>query len=408
MDKSHIYFDNAATTRIDDSVLEAMLPWLSEDYGNASSVHYFGRKARVAIEESRETIAAFIGAKPREIFFVSGGTEANNFLLRSIAEVCRNEYGRSAVVSDMTEHASVTETLKELSAYGYSVRLVPPAPSGIITPSAVDSMMSEAEASAGTTGVSLVSVMHVNNETGAINDIREISQVAHTRGALFHSDAVQSFGKFRIDVNKIGADTLGFSSHKINGPKGIGAVYIKAGTPVKAFVKGGGQERNLRGGTENVAAIVGFGRAVSIAADSLEKNLIHVNAIKQRLAEGIRSIDPEGIRIISSDGESAGIFSPSGMYSPYILSMTFCSEHYRIDPESLLMQFDLNGIALSNGSACSSGSVHPSHVLTAMGLSRPDVNGTVRISLGKFNSTEESETFLEKLRVISRKFRIAS
>lgn len=401
MDKSHIYFDNAATTRIDDSVLEAMLPWLSEDYGNASSVHYFGRKARVAIEEARDTIAAFIGAKSREIFFVSGGTEANNFLLRSIADVCRNEYGRSAVVSGMTEHASVTETLKELSANGYSVRLVPPAPSGIITPAAVDSVISEAEASGGTTGVSLVSVMHVNNETGAINDIYEISQAAHTRGALFHSDTVQSFGKFRIDVNKIGADALSFSSHKINGPKGIGAVYIKAGTPVKAFVKGGGQERNLRGGTENVAAIVGFGRAVSIASESLEKNLIHVDAIKQRLAEGIRSIDPEGIRIISSEGVSAGI------YSPYILSMTFCSEHYRIDPESLLMQFDLNGIALSNGSACSSGSVHPSHVLTAMGLSRPDVNGTVRISLGKFNSTTESETFLEKLRVISRKFRIS-
>lgn len=400
MKRPHIYFDNAATTRIDTSVLEAMLPWLSDDYGNASSVHYFGRKARVAVEEARERIAAFIGAKPREIFFVSGGTEANNFLLRSIAEVCRNEYGRSAVISDMTEHASVTETLKEISANGYSVRLVQPAPTGVITPAAVDSMMSESEASDDAAGISLVSVMHVNNETGAVNDIREISRIAHTRGALFHSDAVQSFGKFRIHVDEIEADALSFSSHKINGPKGIGAVYIKAGTPVKALIKGGGQERNLRGGTENVAAIVGFGRAVSLASVSLEKNLIHVNSIKQRLTEGIRSIDPEGIRINSSDDRS------DDTYSPYILSITFCSDHYRIDPESLLMQFDLNGIALSNGSACSSGSVHPSHVLTAMGLSRSDVNGTVRISLGKFNIAEESETFLEKLSVISRKFRI--
>lgn len=388
MDKA-IYFDNAATTPLSPEVLEKMLPWLKEDYGNASSVHSFGRRARVVIEEARETVAKAIGARPKELFFVSGGTEANNFLIRKIAETTLTENGRNLVISDMTEHPSVLETLKEVSSQGLLTTIIPPEKNGFITAASLREYLN--------TGTSLVSVMHVNNETGCINDVRSLAVEAHSNGSYFHCDAVQSFGKLPLDVTSLGVDALSISSHKIYGPKGIGAAYVKAGTPVRPFIRGGHQERNMRGGTENVAAIAGFAEAVRLASTGQQENFKKALMLKETIIKGLQEIDAEGIGINSGENTS-----------PYILSVTFRSSHYRIDPESVLMFLDINGLAVSNGSACSSGSLHASHVLISMGMSEEDIRGTIRLSFGKYNTLEEAHRAVKILGRLAEKQRAKS
>lgn len=382
-----VYFDNAATTPLHPRVLEQMLPYLKEHFGNPSSIHEAGRKVRVAIEEARETVAGFINADPSEIYFVSGGTEANNFPLFGIAKTELLESGRKQILSGSTEHHCVLETLEELSRQGFLTSLVNVKPD-----SSID--LEEAKKLLSSEGVSLLSFMHANNETGTLNDIKAISGLAHNSSAYFHSDAVQSFGKVPIDVKAFGADALSFSSHKINGPKGAGAVYVKSGTPLSPLIFGGSQERNRRGGTENPAAIVGFAEAVKIASQNMQANFEHVKSLRSLFIEGLNSIDPKGIEV---NGGSSVL--------PHVLSITFRNEYYNSDAEAMLIFLDINGVAASNGAACTSGTLKPSHVILAMGKPVEDARGTLRFSFGSQNTHEEVEYVLEILNKMAWKFR---
>lgn len=382
-----VYFDNAATTPLHPLVLEKMLPYLKEHFGNPSSIHEAGRKVRVAIEEARETVAGFINADPSEIYFVSGGTEANNFPLFGISKTELLESGKRHIVSAGAEHHCVLETLEELSRQGFLTSLARVKPGSSVNIEEVKELLNSGD-------VSLLSVMHANNETGALNDIRTLAGLAHGSSAYFHSDAVQSFGKVTIDVKTLAADSLSFSSHKINGPKGAGAVYVKSGTPLSPLIFGGSQERNRRGGTENPAAIIGFAEAVKIASKNMQANFEHVKSLRDLFIGGVHSIDPEGIEI---NGGSDVL--------PYVLSITFKSEYYNSDAEAMLIYLDIHGAAASNGAACTSGTLKPSHVILAMGKPVEDARGTLRFSFGHQNTAEEVEYVLEILKKMSGKFR---
>ncbi|MCU7499802.1 MAG: cysteine desulfurase [Ignavibacteria bacterium] len=382
-----VYFDNAATTPIDPRVLDRMLPYLSEHFGNPSSIHEEGRKVRVAIEEARETVAGFINAEASEIYFVSGGTEANNFPLFGISKTELGETGKKHIVSTKAEHHCVLESLEELSRQGFDTSLVNvKADSSVITEEVKELLSSDR--------TSLLSVIHVNNETGTFNDIKALSALAHSSNAYFHSDTVQSFGKVPIDVKALGVDSISFSSHKINGPKGSGAVYVKSGTPLSPLIFGGSQERNRRGGTENPASIIGFAEAVKIASQNMQKNFDHVSLLRSLFTEGVHSIDPEGIEVNGGNN-----------VLPHVLSITFRSEYYNSDAEAMLIYLDINGVAASNGAACTSGTLKPSHVILSMGKKMEDARGTLRFSFGSQNTAEEVEYVLEILSKMALKFR---
>jgi cysteine desulfurase len=387
LDKNQIYLDHAATTPIHPKVLEKMLPFLKEEFGNPSSIHSYGRIARVAIEEAREIIAEFINADASEIYFVSGGTEANNFPLFGIAKTEFNESGRNEIITSKAEHQCVLETFAELGRQGYTTRIVDVNNNGTIDFNKLKDMLND--------NISLVSVIHVNNETGVENNLINITELLQNNDTYFHSDAVQSFGKIPVDVRQLGVDSLSFSSHKINGPKGIGAVYAKSGTPLSPIIFGGSQERNRRGGTENAAAIIGFAEAVLIARSDMGNNFEVVKNLRQYFIKGIQQIDSVGIQINSLENNF-----------PYILSITFNSEFYNNDAEAMLMYLDINGIAASNGAACTSGTLKPSHVILAMGRSKEDVNGTIRFSFGVQNTIEEIEYTIEILSRMTKKFKI--
>ncbi|HEX2868431.1 MAG TPA: cysteine desulfurase family protein [Ignavibacteriales bacterium] len=382
-----VYFDNAATTPLHPLVLEKMLPFLKEHFGNPSSIHEAGRKVRVAIEEAREAVAGFINADPSEIYFVSGGTEANNFPLFGISKTELLESGKRHIVSTSAEHHCVLETLEELSRQGFLTSL-----SRVNSESSAN--IEEIKELLSPGSVSLLSVMHVNNETGTINDIMSLAGLAHCSSAYFHSDAVQSFGKVPIDVKALSADALSFSSHKINGPKGAGAVYVKSGTPLSPLIFGGSQERNRRGGTENPAAIVGFAEAIKVVSQNMKANFEHVKSLRDLFIEGIRSIDSEGIEINGGND-----------VLPHVLSFTFKNEFYNSDAEAMLIYLDINGVAASNGAACTSGTLKPSHVILAMGKPLADARGTLRFSFGSQNTSDEVEYTLDILKKIAGKFR---
>ncbi len=385
MANRNIYFDHAATTPVHPKVLEKMLPYLKEEFGNPSSIHSYGRKARVAIEEARETVAEFINANPSEIYFVSGGTEANNFPIFGISRSNLNETGKKKIISTKAEHHCVLETIVELNKHGFEIFLA-----DVNTDSRVNAEQLKANLRSGT---SLVSAIHINNETGVENNIKELAGAAHQNNSYFHSDAVQSFGKISIDVKEIGVDALSFSSHKINGPKGAGAVYVKSDTPLSPMIFGGSQERNRRGGTENIAAIVGFAEAIRIAKAEMLHNYEEVKKLRKYFVEGIKNIASEGISINGIDNKF-----------PYILSITFKGTFYNNDAEAMLMFLDINGIAASNGAACSSGTLKPSHVILAMGNSVEDANGTIRFSFGLSNTIDEIDYVLNKLYDLHKKF----
>jgi len=381
-----VYFDNAATTPLHPRVLQKMQPFLTENFGNASSIHSFGRKVRVAIEESRELIADFINANPSEIYFTSGGTEANNFVVFGIARSELAESGRNHLITTEAEHHSVYDSFLELSKNGFTVNFLKVEKDSIINN---ESLLQEINPNS-----SLISIMHINNETGAVSPIEQFSSLLKQKNIFFHTDSVQSFGKYKIDVKLSGIDSITASAHKINGPKGIGFAYVKSGTPLSPILFGGSQERNRRGGTENVAGIIGFAEAVRIAKDSIQQNTNHVNELKQRFITGIRSIDRQGIII------NGGINT-----SPYILSITLKSDHYKNDPEAMLMFLDINGVAVSSGAACSSGTVKPSHVILSTGHSVEDAKGTIRFSFGWQNTFEEVEYALEVIDKMLKKFK---
>ena len=381
-----VYFDNAATTPLHPYVFEKMKSFLTEYYGNASSIHSFGRKARVAVESAREIIAEFINAYPGEIYFTSGGTESNNYSLFGIAKAEKKETNRNHIITSSVEHHSVLDVCSELQKIGFELTIVKADSDSLINPDSFNYSTNQF--------TSLVSVIHTNNETGAVNSIGNISQILKSKGIFFHTDIVQSFGKTEINVRELGVDSLSASAHKINGPKGTGFSYIKGGTPITPLLFGGSQERNRRGGTENVAGIVGFAEAVKIAKEKFKEAESYVRNIKEKLLSGLLSIDNSGIKI------NGGINS-----SPYILSVTFKPEHYKNDSESMMMFLDINGIAASNGAACTSGTLKPSHVILASGGSVEEASGTIRFSFGTQNTEAEVEYTLDVIQKMAFKFR---
>lgn len=382
-----VYLDHAATTPIDPRVLEKMLPFLKENFGNPSSIHSFGRKAKVALEEARETVAEHLNAETSEIYFVSGGTEANNFSIFGIAKTEFSESGRKGIATSKAEHHSVLESCEKLSEEGFDVFFADINPDSTIN-------IANLTAAIGN-NVSLVSVIHTNNETGAINDIKKISALKEKYDFYMHTDAVQSFGKIPIDVKELNIDSLSISGHKIGGPKGIGAVFAKSGTPLSSLIFGGSQERNRRGGTENVAGIIGFAEAVKIAGAEMKSNNLKVKTLFDEFVNGIRALDIEGLSLNLSDN-----------HSPYILSVTFGGEYFKSDSEAMLIYLDINGIAASNGAACASGTLKPSHVILSMGKSIDDAKGTVRFSLSSKNSVDEIHYTLDVLKRMAEKFRL--
>lgn len=381
-----VYFDNAATTPMHPKVFEKMKPFLTEYFGNPSSIHSFGRKARVAIEEAREIIAEFINAKPGEIYFTSGGTEANNFVIKGISKAEFIESKRNTVATSKGEHHSVLDTFYNLEKEGFNLKLIDIDNTSKIKMNTLETTVNNE--------CSLISIIHINNETGRINPIKEISSLVKNKNIFFHTDAVQSFGKILIDVNQLGIDALTASAHKINGPKGVGFAYVRSGTPLAPLIFGGSQERNRRGGTENVAGIVGFAEAVLIAKEEMIKNHLHVKQLRDKFITGIQSLDKDFIKINGGDDAS-----------PYILSITFLSEQYKNDAEAMLMFLDINGVAASNGAACTSGTLKPSHVILNSGYKEEDAAGTIRFSFGSQNTFEEVEYTLDVIKKMINKFK---
>lgn len=380
-----VYFDNAATTPVHPKVLEKMLPFYNELFGNPSSIHSFGRKVRVAVEEARETVADFIGANASEIYFTSSGTEANNFAIFGMAKSNLIDTGKNKILTSNSEHYAVVESFKSLEQQGFSA---------IVINSAKDGKVNYDEYIKNVHDSSLISFMHVNNVLGSINDIKDLSEIAHQNKALFHTDAVQSFGKFKIDVNDLGIDSLCASGHKINGPKGIGMVYVRSETPISPLLLGGSQERNRRGGTENVAGIIGFAEAVNQLKDKIDEKFNHARNLKNKFISGVASIDKNGIIVNAMENSS-----------PFVLSITFHEDYYNNDPEAMLMYLDINGVAASGGAACTSGTLKPSHAILAIGHSVLSASGTIRFSFGSENNEDEVDYTLDVLEKLSAKFR---
>ncbi len=376
-----IYFDHNATTPVHPEVVEVVTRVLRDEFGNASSVHHFGQRAKGILDDARSAVAALINAEPSEVVFTSGGTEADNFALRGVAEALEVT-GRKHLIASSIEHEAVLNTLKALAKRGWQTTVLPVGTSGIVEPGALADAISDRTA--------LVSVMHANNEVGTIQPVAELARVAHSHGALFHTDAVQSAAKIPVDARALGADLLSLSAHKFYGPKGAGALWIKRGARVAAILTGGKHERNRRAGTENVPAIAGFGAAARLAQQKLASEATRLAALRDRLEEGVLARVP-GTQI-NGDRTSR---------VPNTTNISFDG----VEAESLLIALDLEGIAVSTGSACSSGTLEPSHVLRAMGLPSHRTQNSIRISLGAGNTDAEVDYFLDRLPAVVTKLR---
>jgi len=376
-----IYFDHNATTPVDPEVADVVSKTIRDDFGNASSVHHFGQQAKALLDDARTAIAELIGAEPSEIVFTSGGTEADNFAIRGVAEALEPT-GRRHLIASAIEHEAVLNTFKALARRGWKTTLLPVDASGIVRADALTDALTDQTA--------LVSVMHANNEIGTVQPIAELAGLARTRGALFHTDAVQSVGKLDVNVRELGVDLVSLSAHKFNGPKGVGALWIRRGTRIGAILTGGKHERNRRAGTENVPAIAGLGVAARLAARKSDAEGRRLATLRNRLEEEVLARIP-GTAI-------------NGVRQPRVPNTTNISFD-GIEAESLLIALDLEGIAVSTGSACSSGTLEPSHVLRAMGLPAHRTQNSIRISLGAGNTDEEVSYFLEKLPGVVTKLR---
>lgn len=359
--KQYIYADNAATTKLDDKAFEAMIPWLTEEYGNASQPYAFARKPKKALQEARETIARCINALPEEIYFTSGGTESDNWAIKGSAY---NNIEKRATITSTIEHHAVLNACAAIERLGYPVAYVYPQKDGVITPEALDSVITDR--------TKLVSIMFSNNEIGTVNPIRDLARVAHNHGAIFHTDAVQAVGHIAIDVQALGIDMLSASAHKFNGPKGIGFLYIRKGTPIARFNDGGAQEFGMRAGTENVAAIVGMSVALKANTEQIEMISEYIMALESQLINELNGYNIDYIR------------NGSENHIPGNISLSFKG----CDGEAILHRMDLKGISISTGSACDSVNTRISHVIEAIGVSDEYAQGTIRISLGK-NNTED-------------------
>ena len=380
---NRVYFDNNATTPLAPEVFEAMRPFLLEDYGNASSIHWFGQRARAGVEKARAQVARLLNARASEIVFTSGGTESDNAAILGIVEAARGE--RKHVVTTAIEHPAVLSATKALEKRGVGVSCVRVGASGVIDPADV--------AAAVRPETVLISVMHANNELGTVQPLEEIGRLARERDIYLHTDAVQSIGKIPVDVERLGVDLLALSAHKLNGPKGVGALYLRRGTAVRPLMHGGHHERDRRPGTENVAGIVGLGAAAEAARAHLADEQGRLAALRDRLEAGIL----ERVAFVAVNGDRA-------RRVPNTTNLTF---DY-LEGEGFVIAMDLRGIACSTGSACSSGSLEPSHVLSAIGLRPEQARATIRFSLGRFNSDEDVETTLRILPAVVEQLRVVS
>lgn len=381
-----VYLDHAATTPLDPRVLETMLPFMTESYGNANSAHHLGQKAKVKIEDAREKVAHLLNAEPSEIIFTSGGTESDNAVIKGVLALSAN---KSEIITSEIEHHAVLYPIEMSKMQGFQPVFVESEACGTITAESVLDKINDQTA--------LVSIMHVNNEIGCINEIKEIATICRERNIPFHSDTVQSLGKIPFDVKDIGLDFLSGSAHKIYGPKGIGIMYVRTGARWMPWMTGGSQERRRRGGTLNVPGVIGFTRALELAYEEMEANTSHYKQLRTLLINQLNDKLTSCSYTINGNAEK-GV--------PHIINLTFTDSQGRgVDGEMLLLNLDIDGICVSNGSACTSGAMEPSHVLTGIGLVNGVANSSIRVSFGKKNTKEDIIFFVEKLnKVLERMF----
>jgi cysteine desulfurase len=378
-----IYMDHNATTPVHPEVLAAMLPYYKELYGNASSVHSFGREARVAMEEVRERLAEFIGAKTREIIFTSGGTESDNFAIEGAA--FENAKNGKHIITSAIEHHAVLNTCKHLETHGFEVTYLGVDRYGIVDPEAVREAVRD--------DTILITIMHANNEIGTIEPISEIGKIAEEKGVIFHTDAAQTLGKIPVNVDELNVDLLSISAHKLYGPKGVGALYIRRGTKVEPLVRGGHHERNRRAGTENVPGIVGFGKAIELASRDMEDERKRLWNLTEKLKDGLQ----DRLEYVYPNSHPT-----SRLPNTMNISFEF------LEGESIILNLDMKGVAVSTGSACTSGSLEPSHVLTALGLPPATAQGAIRFSLGRANTEADVDYVLDELPPIIERLRSMS
>jgi len=372
-----IYFDNAASTAVHPEVVKEMMPYFDIQYGNPSSIHQFGRKAKNAIEKARKQVAALIGAEPDEITFTSGGTESNNTIFLGCPKFQGEKFELNHIIISSIEHDAVLEPVREFEKYGVQVTYLPVDEHGLVNPDDIIKSINEQ--------TTIVSIMLANNEVGTIQPIKEISKICNKYQIPLHTDAVQAVGKIPINVKELGVDALSISSHKINGPKGVGALFIKKGFTVAANIVGGGQENGMRSGTENVASIVGFGKACEIAKEKLNENISHFQMLRSSMLSRI----VKEIPYVKLNGHpEKRIFNN--------IHLTFLG----VNGEDLIIKLDEHGIAASTGSACSVHTQKASHVLKAMGFNHEQITGSLRISFGYMNTLDEVEQAVEVLKKV--------
>jgi len=377
-----VYLDYSATTPVKPEVVEAMLPYFTEYYGNASSIYEVGREAKAAMNVAREEVARLIGAKPSEIFFTAGGTESDNWALKSIAQDQKAKGGGNHLITTKIEHHAILHTCEALEKQGFEVTYLEVDHQGMISLEALEEAIRPETI--------LISIMYVNNEIGTMQPVKAIGEIARARGVLFHTDAVQALGNVAIDVDRDRIDLLSMSAHKIYGPKGIGALYVRQGTRITPFIHGGAQENKRRAGTENIPAIVGFGEAARLAGAHLKEHIGKLTALREKLKDGILSAVPEVVYNGHPTERHPG-------------NVNLCFKY--VEGEAMILLLDHLGIAASSGSACTSGSLDPSHVLMAIGLSHEYTNGSLRLSVGDFTSEEDVDYVLEKLPAVILRLR---
>ncbi len=378
--EKEVYIDHAATTPCDARVLEVMLPYFGVNFGNPSSIHHIGQHSKMAIEDSRAQVALLIGARPEEIVFTSGGTESNNLALQGAADSLRHK-GKH-IITSAVEHKAVLEPCHFLEKRGFEITIIPVDKHGRISPDDVKNNLRD--------NTILVSVMHANNEVGTIQPVEEIGKVLRERGILFHTDAVQSAGNIPVDVNALRVDMLSISSHKIYGPKGTGALFIRKGKKISRVLHGGSHERNRRAGTENVPGIVGFGKACELAKNELDERMQHVKALREEMRRQISLCIPD-------------VFFTGHPEKRLPNNLSLCVDS--VEGESIIVSLDLKGICVSSGSACMAGALEPSHVLTAMGVPAPLARSAVRFTFGKQNTMEHVNLAITALKEITEHVR---
>ncbi|WP_077367772.1 cysteine desulfurase NifS [Anaerosalibacter sp. Marseille-P3206] len=381
--RKYIYMDNSATTPVKSEVLEEMLPYFNEKYGNPSSIYSLGGQSKIAVDKARERVANALGANPKEIFFTSGGSEADNWAIKGVAFANKNKGNH--IITSKIEHHAILHTCEYLERQGFKITYLDVDEYGTVDLEQLKNSITDETI--------LISIMFANNEIGTIQPIKEIGKIAKEKGIYFHTDAVQAIGNVKIDVNELNIDLLSLSAHKLYGPKGIGALYIRQGVKMHNLIEGGAQERNKRAGTENVPAIVGLGKAIELAYENIDDHNAKLEKLRNRLINKVM----DNIGYVRLNGHPTNRLPGNA---------NFCFRF--IEGESLLLSLDIEGIAGSSGSACTSGSLDPSHVLLAIGLPHEIAHGSLRLSLGDFNTEEEVDYVVEKLVEIVDRLRAMS